>query len=149
MQRQINKKIMLIGETFTGKSSLIGALSDDDYTPHRAMAIEYVGQFINTPGEFLENRRFYHALITSSADCDIIIFVQDTTRSTSLFPPLFASMFNRKIIGVSSKVDAENSNRGLAERFLKNAGVKEIIETSTITGEGIDLLRQQINTPLN
>lgn len=140
---------MFIGESFTGKSSLIRALSDDDYTPHRAMAVEYFGQFINTPGEFLENRRFYHALITSSADCDIIIFVQDTTRNTSLFPPLFASMFNRKIIGVSSKMDAKNSNRDLAERFLKNAGINEIIETSTITGEGIDLLRQQMNKSLN
>lgn len=132
---------MLIGETFAGKSSLIRALSEDDYTPHRAMAVEYFGQFINTPGEFLENRRFYHALITSSADCDVLIFVQDTTRNTSLFPPLFASMFNRRIIGVSSKVDGENSNSVLAQRFLKGAGVKKIIETSSITGEGLDRLR--------
>lgn len=132
---------MFIGETFVGKSSLIRALSEDDYTPHRAMAVEYFGQFINTPGAFLENRRFYHALITSSADCDVLIFVQDTTRNTSLFPPLFASMFNRRIIGVSSKIDGEKSNCVLAQRFLKGAGVKEIIETSTITGEGLDRLR--------
>ncbi len=132
---------MLIGETFAGKSSLIRALSEDDYTPRRAMAVEHFGQFINTPGEFLENRRFYHALITSSADCDVLIFVQDTTRNTSLFPPLFASMFNRRVIGVSSKVDGENSNTFLAQRFLEGAGVNEIIETSSVTGEGFDRLR--------
>lgn len=142
VQRTIQNKVMLIGETFTGKSTLIQALSDKTYTPHRAMAVEYFGRFINTPGEFLENRRFYHALLTSAADCNIILFVQDSTRNTSLFPPLFASMFNRRIIGVSSKVDSENSNRQLAKRFLINAGVKEIIETSSATGEGLPLLRQ-------
>lgn len=140
--RQVRQnKIMLVGETFSGKSSLIQALSEEVYTPRRAMAVEYFGRFINTPGQFLENRRFYHALITSAADCDTIFFVQDTTRNTSLFPPLFASMFNRKIIGIRSKVDEENSNSALAKRFLENAGVKESIPTSTITGDGLERLQ--------
>ncbi len=141
MQKTTHSTIMLIGETFSGKSSLIQALSKEVYTPRRRMAVEYFGRFINTPGEFLENRRFYHALVTSAADCDILIFVQDTTRKTCLFPPLFASMFCRKIIGISSKIDKDNSNRDLSQRFLKGAGVKDIFKTRTITGEGFDQLR--------
>ena len=141
MQKVGQNKIMLIGETFSGKSSLIQALSEERYTPRRAMAVEYFGRFINTPGEFLENRRFYHALITSAADCDTIIFVQDATRKTCLFPPLFASMFNRNIIGILSKIDKAKSNSTRAKRFLENAGVKEIIATSTITGDGLDRLQ--------
>jgi ethanolamine utilization protein EutP len=136
---------MLIGETFSGKSSLIRALSEDVYTPRRAMAVEYFGRFVNTPGEFLENRRFYHALITSAADCDTLFFVQDTTRNSCLFPPLFASMFNRKIIGILSKIDKEKSNSTLATRFLENAGVKEIIATSVIAGDGLDRLQLLIS----
>ena len=133
---------MLIGETFVGKSSLINALSDAEYTPHRAMAIEYFGQFINTPGEFLENRRFYHALITASVDCDILAFVQDASRNNSLFPPLFASIFNRNVIGIVSKIDIENVNLDRAEHFLRNSGVKKIVHASSKTGEGLSLLRQ-------
>ena len=135
-------KMMLIGETFVGKSSLIQALSEDDYIPRRAMAVDFHEQFINTPGEFLENRRFYPALITSSVDCNILALVQDVTRSNSLFPPLFASMFNRKVIGIISKSDTQNVNMDRAERFLKNSGVRQIIYTSSKTGEGLDLLQQ-------
>lgn len=138
------KKMMLIGETFVGKSSLIRELSGAEYTSHRAMAVEYCGQFINTPGEFLENRRFYHALITSSADCDILALVQDASRKNSLFPPLFASMFNRKVLGVVSKLDAPEANAGRAQLFLRNAGVKDIVLTSSKTGEGLDILRQML-----
>lgn len=135
---------MFIGETFAGKSSIIGALSDDNYTPRRIMAVDYHGQFINTPGEFLENRRFYNALITSSADCTILAFVQDATRSSSVFPPLFASLFNRRVIGIISKIDATGINIDRAERFLHNSGIKEIVCTSCKTGEGLDLLRQML-----
>lgn len=134
------KKMMLVGETFSGKSSLIKALSDQEYQPKRAMAVEYCGQFINTPGEFLENRRFYHALITTSADCDILALVQDATRRSSLFPPLFGSMFNRQVIGIISKSDSADANLQRAQLFLENAGVKDIIVTSSMTGDGLETL---------
>ncbi len=138
------KKMMFIGESLVGKSSLIRELSGKEYTSRRAMAVEYFGQYINTPGEFIENRRFYHALITSSADCDIIAFVQDASRKSSLLPPLFASMFNRKVIGIVSKIDHPEANIERAQLFLQNAGVKEFYLTSSISGEGLDNLRQML-----
>lgn len=138
------KKMMFIGESLVGKRSLIRELSGEEYSSHRAMAVEYCGQFINTPGEFLENRRFYHALITSSADCDILALVQDATRKSSLFPPLFASMFNREVIGIVSKLDASEANTERAQLFLQNAGVKNIVLTSSKTGAGFDILRRML-----
>ncbi|WP_432738133.1 EutP/PduV family microcompartment system protein [Maridesulfovibrio sp. FT414] len=139
------KKMMFVGETRSGKSSLIKALSFGDYVPRRAMAVEYCGQFINTPGEFLENSRFYHALITSSADCHVLVMVQDATRRSSLFPPLFACMFNRKVVGVVSKSDAAGADCDLAARFLHSAGAKDIIRASVVSGEGVDMLRALLN----
>lgn len=136
--------MMFIGETRVGKSSLIRELLGENFTSHRAMAVEYYGQFINTPGEFIENRRFYHALITSSADCDILVLVQDATRNSSLFPPFFASMFNRRVIGVISKIDLPEVNVERARLFLWNAGVREILLTSSNTGEGLNSLRQML-----
>ncbi|WP_136799097.1 EutP/PduV family microcompartment system protein [Desulfosediminicola ganghwensis] len=139
------KKIMLVGETFSGKSSLIQQLSGQRYRPNRAMAVDYYGQFITTPGEFLENRRFYHALITTSADCDILALIQDATRASSLFPPLFGSMFNRQLIGIITKSDSDDANIRRAQIFLNNAGVKDIIVTSCVTKEGLGSLRRLLS----
>lgn len=129
--------IMLVGETRVGKSRLIRALSNGEYSPRRAMAVEYWGNFINTPGEFLENRWFYSALVISSADCEVVALVQDATRSSSLFPPLFASMFSRRVVGIISKVDHKAANIARAEQFLVSAGVPEIFLTSSKTGQGL------------
>ena len=134
-------RIMLIGEWRSGKSTLIRTLSRSDYRPRKVFAVEHHGDFVNTPSEFLENRRWYPALITASAHCDTLVFVQDATRTTCQIAPALASMFNRKVIGVITKTDLPEANVGRAERFLHNAGVREIFPVSLATGEGLDGLR--------
>ena len=108
------------------------------------MAVEYCGPFINTPGEFLENRRFYPALITTAAECDIVLMLQDATRGSSLFPPQFAIMFNRTVQGVVTNADADKANAERAERFLRNAGVREILRVGLKTGMGLEALRVKL-----
>ena len=132
---------MLIGEWRSGKSTLIRTLSRSDYRPRKVFAVEHHGDFVNTPSEFLENRRWYPALITASAHCDTLIFVQDATRTTCQIAPALAAMFNRKVIGVITKTDLPEANVGRAERFLRNAGVREIIPVSLATGQGVAGLR--------
>ncbi len=135
------KRLMLVGETGAGKRSLIRALFDEELPPRLPMSVEFHGPFINTPGEFLENRRFYRYLITASADADIVAFIQDATRRASLFPPLFVASFNRKLLGIVSKTDAEGADPERAERLLGNAGAKDIIRVSARTGDGLEALR--------
>lgn len=132
---------MLVGECGSGKSSLICALSGEKHPRAKAMSVVYVGQFINTPGEFLENRRFYPALITAAVDCDILALVQDATRKSSLFPPQFCSAFNCRKIGIISKIDAEQAAPQRAEQFLRYAGARDIIRLSVKSGEGVDELK--------
>ena len=138
------KRMMLIGETGAGKNALIRTLSGEEFSRSRTMAVEFCGQFINTPGEFLENRRFYPALITTAAGCDILAMLQDATRCSSLFPPQFATTFNRTVVGVLTKVDIGEANVERAERFLRNAGAGVIIRSSTKTGVGLDALREML-----
>jgi ethanolamine utilization protein EutP len=139
------KRMMLVGETGSGKSALIRALSGEEFTQKRTMAVEFCGQFINTPGEFLENRRFYRALITTAVDCDILALLQDATRSSCLFPPQFATMFNRTVVGVVTKVDEAGANVERAERFLRTAGVGVLVHSSIKTGVGLDTLRTMLH----
>ena len=136
------KKMMLIGESGVGKTTLIRVLSGEGFSTRKTQAVEFCGGFIDTPGEFLENRRFYPALITSSADCQVVAMVQDATRISSLFPPQFSTIFSRKVVGVVTKVDVEDANVERAERFLKNAGAKEIIQSSSKTGIGLEQLKE-------
>ena len=135
------KKVMLIGEWGSGKSTLIRALFDPGYVPRKVLALDFHRNFVNTPSEFLENRRFYPALITASADCDILAFVQDATRSSCQMPPAFATMFNRRVIGVITKTDAPTANQLRARKFLLNTGVKEIFSVSAAQDTGLDKLR--------
>ena len=138
------KRLMLVGETGAGKRSLIRALSGGELPSRLPMSVEFHGSFINTPGEFLENRRFYRYLITASADADIVAFIQDATRRASLFPPLFAASFNRNLVGVISKTDAEGADPERAERLLRNAGAKDILRVSARTGDGLKALRSML-----
>lgn len=132
---------MLIGETRVGKSSLIGVLSNKPFKSHRAMAVEYHEGFINTPGEFLENHRFYTALITASADAEVILMVLDATRSASLFPPSSAAVFNKQVVGIITKIDLPDADIVRAERLLRNTGTRHIVHTSVVSGAGLDELR--------
>lgn len=134
-------KTMFIGEWKAGKSSLIRALSHADYTSRKVLAVDFFHNFVNTPSEFLENRRFYPALITASADCDVLAFVQDATRRSCQIPPAFASMFNRRVIGVITKIDLPEADIRRARRFLEHAGVRDIFCVSVTQGTGMDALR--------
>ena len=135
-------KVMLIGESGVGKTTLIQVLTGATFAAKKTQAVEFCGRFIDTPGEFLENRRFYPALITSSVDCDVVAMVQDATRNNSLFPPQFSTIFTRKVIGIVTKVDVDGCNVHLAERFLENAGVKEIVRVSSKTNVGLSELQE-------
>ena len=135
------KRVLLVGRTGSGKTSLSQAIQGLELTYRKTQAVSYSSCIIDTPGEFLENRRYYSALLASSNACDLVALVQDSTLHRSVFPPNFASMFNKKIIGIVSKIEHAEGNIPRAEKFLRWAGAEEIILTSAITRCGIDRLQ--------
>jgi len=135
------KRLLLVGKTGCGKTSLCQAIQGLAIAYRKTQAVSYSSSLIDTPGEFLENRRYYSALLASSTDCDMVALVQDATLTNSLFPPNFASMFAKKVIGIVSKTEHTDCNPSLAEKFLRWAGAEEIIHTSALTGVGIEELR--------
>lgn len=138
------KKIIFIGQTGSGKTTLTQAINNRSKIYKKTQAIEYYDNFLDTPGEYLENRRFYNALISSSFDCDMIGFVMDCTQYESVFPPNFASIFNKPVIGIITKIDCENKNIEVAKECLYNAGVSEIFMVSSINDIGIEELKKYL-----
>ncbi|OJT71709.1 ethanolamine utilization protein EutP, partial [Clostridioides difficile] len=69
----------------------------------KTQSVELYNNAIDTPGEYMENRNLYNALITTSADAKIIAIVYDATQEENYIAPGFASMFCKDVIGIITK----------------------------------------------
>lgn len=142
-------KVMFVGETQVGKTSLIQALKKEKLRYKKTQAVEYHDHIIDTPGEYIENKRYYNAIVTMSFDVDIIALVQDITSDTCYFPPHFGDMFNIRVIGILTKIDVEDGDRNRAENWLRGAGASEIYSVSAYTNEGIETLSEFLRYSLS
>lgn len=138
------KRTMLMGENGSGKEALISLLLDAPTQIRRTMAVEYYDFIINTPSEFLENKFFFNALITASVDCEILLMIVSDQHRTSLFPPNFAPLFNKTVIGIITQSDDSSGNQKRAELFLHNTGVLDILTVNIKTGQGMDTLKERL-----
>nr|WP_321465990.1 EutP/PduV family microcompartment system protein [uncultured Desulfobulbus sp.] len=131
------KRIMFVGQTGAGKTTLTQALHGEGISYLKTQAVRFRGFVVDTPGEFAENRMYYSALLVSASKADVIGFVQDATRKHNIFPPRFAAMFTKPVIGIVTKTDQAESDLARAEKFLKAAGVKTFFHTSALVNSGI------------
>lgn len=140
------KKIMLVGRTGAGKTTFCQALYGQELSYQKTQAVEVVNGAIDTPGEYLENRRLYRALIVTAADADLIILLQDCTDEQCWFAPEFAGMFGKPAIGLVTKTDLAADERALreAEEKLLLAGCQRIFHISSKEQTGIDEVRAYI-----
>jgi ethanolamine utilization protein EutP len=140
------KKIILIGKTGCGKTTLCQKLHGKRIEYKKTQAIDTFENAIDTPGEYLENRFYYRALIVTAADADVIGLVHDCTEEDSFFPPSFGTIFPKEIIGIITKTDLAQSNNNIfvAKQHLQMAGAEQIFSTSISTGQGIDELRKYL-----
>ncbi|MEG0579016.1 MAG: EutP/PduV family microcompartment system protein, partial [Niameybacter sp.] len=97
---------------------------------------------IDTPGEYLENRHYYSALIMSAVDAKLIALVADPTAYDHFIPPAFAGTFAKEVIGIITKVSLVTDPKQIekVELGLKSAGVSRIFKVDTVEGVGIEPL---------
>ncbi len=141
------KRLMLIGQSQCGKTTLVQRLRDLPLSYQKTQALTYCDQAIDTPGEYLENRFMYSALITTSYDADVIGLVLSADHVQSFFAPLFACAFNKPVIGIITKADHGEQSPGLedARQQLQQAGVTRLFVTSPLSGDGIAPLQDFLN----
>lgn len=140
------KKLILMGQTGSGKTTLCQKLHEQELRYKKTQAVEQFADAIDTPGEYLENRRLYHALITTSADAKVVGLVTDPTSDNSYLPPAFAGAFGgKKVIGIITKTgEALAGQIERAKGELKQAGADPIFLVDTPGGRGIDELTEYL-----
>ncbi|MGI5978215.1 MAG: EutP/PduV family microcompartment system protein [Oscillospiraceae bacterium] len=134
------KRPILIGKTSAGKTTLCQCINHEALKYHKTQTIQLVNdRLIDTPGEYLERRSFWGALLVTAADADVIMLVQDATEDTSMFPPGYAGQFPKPVVGVVTKCDLASTKQiENAKKYLEIAGVKNIFPVSSVTGEGVE-----------
>ena len=132
------QRMMLIGPSQCGKTSLTQCLRGENIHYQKTQAIVWSPTTIDTPGEYLENRSLYSALLVSACEADIIALVLNADAPWSPFSPGFISSMNRPVIGVVTKADLASMEQiSLVKCWLREAGAHNVLVTSAVNNNGV------------
>ena len=136
------KRVILIGRSMAGKTTLCQYINNEDLKYHKTQTIQVVnGTMIDTPGEYLERTYLRGALTVTATDADLIILVQQADEEGTMFPPGYSSTFAKPCIGVVTKSDLAGEKQiEDAKKYLRNAGAGKIFVTSSYAGTGFEEL---------
>lgn len=138
------KKVMLMGRVSCGKTTLCQQMAGEQLRYEKTQTVRMVGNAIDTPGEYVENRSLMRGLTVTAVDADAVLFLQDCTDLEFRFSPGQAAMYGRPVVGVVTKVDLAPTSGAVtqAKELLELAGAYPVFAISSCTGEGVeDLLK--------
>ncbi|SCI74176.1 ethanolamine utilization protein EutP [uncultured Clostridium sp.] len=139
------KKIMVIGPSRSGKTTLVNALNNYNGQLKRTQDIIYGPNTIDVPGSYIENAWMYKHIIAASQDASHILILIDQSRCQEVYSPGFAKSFRCPVIGVVTKSDLMIENKDICIRQLKMIGVSEpYFYISIPEGRGIDALKKYL-----
>ncbi len=139
MNSEAMKKTLLVGRHGVGKTTLKQALRGEKIEYQKTQYMEYGDWLIDSPGEYAEVHGLGAALAIYSYEADVVAMLIASNEDYSLFPPNCASMINRDVIGIVTKIDKESPKR--AEEWLRLSGCKRIFTVDSHTGKGVDELK--------
>lgn len=131
------KKIILVGRSEAGKTTLTQALRGEKIQYHKTQYVNYFDVIIDTPGEYAQTKHLGYALALYAYEADVVGLLVAATESYTLFPPNITCMVNRDVIGIVTKIHDPKANVSLAELWLRNSGCKTIFHVDSVTGEGV------------
>lgn len=137
------KRIMVIGPTNCGKTTLVNALNEEDRPIRRTQDLIYGKNTIDVPGSYLENPWMYKNIISIVQDASHVLILVDQSNCKEVYSPGFAKVFNCPVIGVITKTDLMPENEDLCIRQLQQIGVTEpYFKVSVPYGKGLDELKE-------
>lgn len=131
------KKIILIGRSEAGKTTLTQALRGETITYHKTQYVNRFDVIIDTPGEYIQAKNLGNALAMYAFESDVVGLLISAREPYSLFPPAVTPVCNRDVIGIITQINSEGANVELARRWLTLAGCTTIFEVDSKTGEGV------------
>lgn len=99
------RKIMFIGRSEAGKTTLTQAMKGNTITYHKTQYVNHYDVIIDTPGEYLQSKNLISALAVFTAEADVIGLLMDATEPFSLYSPNLTPVCNREVVGVVTKID--------------------------------------------
>ena len=124
----MKKKIMLIGSSTCGKTTLCQRLNGLEIKYHKTQTIGVINNTIDTPGEYFNHPRWYHALITTLQDVDMLIYVHGANDPESRLPAgLLDIGVSKRQIAVISKTDMPDADVAATRKLLLETGFEEPI----------------------
>lgn len=141
----MRKRVMVIGPSKCGKTTLVNALNDYDGPLRKTQDIIYGKNTIDIPGSFIENSWMYKHLIAMAQQASHVLILVDQSRCINVYPPGFAKVFRCPVIGIITKVDLMEGNERLCIRQLKDIGILEpYFRISVPNGIGIEALKEYL-----
>lgn len=131
------KKIILIGRSECGKTTLTQALKGEHIEYHKTQYVNHFDVIIDTPGEYVQTKGLGSALAVYSYEADVVGLLVSATEPYSLFPPNITCMANRDVVGIITKIDEEKANPMRAERWLRISGCKTVFHVNSKNQDGI------------
>lgn len=141
------KKIILMGRSECGKTTLTQAMRGNEISYKKTQYINHYDVIIDTPGEYAENHTLARALALYTYEADVVGLLLSSTEPYSLYPPCVTSACNRPVIGIVTQIDRQEGDPDRAFRWLKLAGCKPIFRVSSYTGEGIWAILDYLREP--
>ena len=138
------RKILFVGRSECGKTSLTQAMRGETVTYHKTQYVNTFDVIIDTPGEYAETARLGGALALYSYEADVVGLLLSAIEPYSLYPPSITVLANREVIGIVTKIDHRNANPKQAAEWLKLAGCRKIFYVSSYSGEGIPELLEYL-----
>ena len=137
------KKLLLIGRSGCGKTSLTQALRGEKIHYQKTQGMVSDDFLIDSPGEYAENHDLGAALALYSYEADVVALLIAADDDYSLFPPCITCLVNREVIGIVTKIDKANPER--AKKWLELSGCKEIFFVNSVVGDGIKDIIEHLN----
>ena len=141
------KKIILIGRSEAGKTTLIQALKGEKIQYHKTQYVNHFDVLIDTPGEYIESKIFGGALAMYTFESQVVGLLLSATEPYSLYSPCITPLANRDVIGIVTKTDHENANPKQAEEWLRLAGCQKVFHVSSYTGDGVWQILEYLKEP--
>ncbi|WP_088226081.1 EutP/PduV family microcompartment system protein [Desulfosporosinus sp. FKB] len=142
----MKKRIMVVGPTRAGKSTLANLLNDTDRPLRKTQDVIYGKNTIDTPGSYIENASMYKYLIATAQTASHVLLLLDSSRLVDVYPPGFAKTFTCPVIGVITKNDLGQENVNFCTQKLLNIGVSQpYFLVSLKDNQGVAALKRHLH----